>query len=201
MDAGHTCAPADKRKDRIRVLGRSSFRTDLRVGNGTAQQLKPNRQPKASGLVQQAKMLPWLRMELFESARHQRYTAGRFVGSATYSRIAEMTFPSIRIQSPSDGSIHSRSHSVVAEARNTKVPASQAGQVMPRQPKIWFSVSSARSVLQSVYLTQQSPNVPCTFRSAAIADSSVEASAPLPVPTGSGDSFMSEPSCWSCDRR
>ena len=108
-------------------------------------------------------MLPWLRMELFESARHQRYTAGRFVGSATYSRIAGMTFPSIRIQSPSDGSIHSRSHSVVAEARNTKVPASQAGQVMPRQPKIWFSVSSARSVLQSVYLTQQSPNVPCTF--------------------------------------
>ena len=65
-----------------------------------------------------------------------------------------MTFPSSRIENPSGGSTHSRSHSAVAEARNTKALASQAGQAMPRQPKIWISMSSARSVLQSIYVTQ-----------------------------------------------
>jgi hypothetical protein len=68
-----------------------------------------------------------------------------------------MTSPLSRIENPSGGSIHSRSHSAVAGARNTKAPVSQAGQAMPRQPKISFSVSSTRSLLQSIYVTQQSP--------------------------------------------
>jgi hypothetical protein len=48
---------------------------------------------------------------------------------------------------------------------------------MPRQPKISFSVSSTRSLLQSIYLTQQSPNGPELLVMLAIADSSVEESA------------------------
>ena len=154
MNAGHTCAPVDKRKDRIRFLGRSSLRRNLKVGNGTAQSSKPSWQPGECRLVQLAKMLRWPRQELFGSAHRRRYTAGHFVGSAICSRIGEMTFPSSRIENPSGGSTHSRSHSAVAEARNTKALASQAGQGMPRQPKIWISMSSARSVLQSIYVTQ-----------------------------------------------
>src|ERR1700722_20802489 len=108
VDAGHTYAPADKRRDRIRVLGRSSSRTDLKVGNGTAQRSKPNRQRQESGLARRAKMLSQLPQELFGNAHRCRYTAEHFVGSVTCSRIEETTFPSSHIENPSGGSILAR---------------------------------------------------------------------------------------------
>ena len=159
MDAGHTYAPADKRRDRIRVLGRSSFRTDVKVGNGTAQWSKPNRQRQESGLARRAKMLLQLPQELSGNAHRCRYTAEHFVGSVTCSRIEETTFPSSHIENPSGGSIRSCLRLAVAGAQNTRAPAFQAAPATPRQHTIWFSISSLESVPLCMHLKQQSPMV------------------------------------------
>src|SRR5580704_19045224 len=101
VDTGHTYAPADKRRDRIRVLGRSSFRTDLKAGNGTAQSSKPSRQPEESGLARRAKMPLQPRQELpGNDHRCRRCTAEDFVDSATCSRIEGTTCPESHIENP-----------------------------------------------------------------------------------------------------
>jgi hypothetical protein len=129
------------------------------VGNGTAQWSKPNRQREELGLARRAKMPLKLPQELLGNAHRCRYTAEHFVGSVICSRIAETTFPSSRIENPSDGSIRSGPRLAVAEAQNTRAPASQAAPATPRQHKIWFSISSLESVPLCVHLKQQSPKV------------------------------------------
>ena len=148
-------------------------------------------------MAQLAKMLRWPRQELFGSAHRCQYTAGHFVGSATCSKIGGMTSPASRIENPSGGSIHSRSHSAVAEARNTKGLASPGGPAALSQHKILFS--SSLSVLQSIHVTQRSPNVPQTSRNPGY-DRFLRSKNLLQlfVPTGSGVRFMSAPFCWSC---
>ena len=144
VDTGHTYAPADKRRDRIRVLGRSSFRTDSKAGNGTAQSSKPSRQREESGLARRAKMPLQLRQEPPGNAyRCRRCTAENFVDSATCSRIEGTTCPSIHIENPSGGSILFRPRQAVAEAQNKKVLALRAAPATPRQQTIWFSASSS----------------------------------------------------------
>ena len=144
VNAGHTYAPADKRRDRIRVLGRSSFRTDSKAGNGTAQSSKPSRQLEESGLARQAKMPLQLRRELPGNAhRCRRCTAEDFVDSATCSRIEGTTCPSSHIENPSGGSILFRSRQAVAEAQNKKAPALRAAPASPRLQTIWSSASSS----------------------------------------------------------
>jgi hypothetical protein len=160
VDAGHTYAPADKRRDRIRVLGRSSFRTDLKVGNGTAQWSNANLQPRELKLAQRAKTPQRSQQGLFEDARRCLYTAEHFAGSVTCSRIEGTTSPLNHIENPSGGSILFRPRLAVAEAQNTRVPAPQAVPATPRQHKIWSSVSSPQSVPLCLHLTQQSPKVP-----------------------------------------
>src|SRR5467141_1241006 len=98
-----------------------------------------------------------MRQELIGNAHRHRYTAGRFVGHRICSKIGEMTFPASRIENPSAGSIHSRSHSAVAEARNTKGLASRGVPAALSRPKILFS--SSLSVLRSIHVTQRNPNV------------------------------------------
>lgn len=161
VDTGHTYAPADKRRDRIRVLGRSSFRTDSKAGNGTAQSSKQSRQREESGLARRAKMPLQLRQEPPGDAhRCHRCTAENFVDSATCSTIEGRTFPSSHTQNPSGGNIRSCLRLAVAEAQNRKAPAPQAAPAARRQHIIWFPASSLQSVPLCAHLTQQSPKVP-----------------------------------------
>ena len=144
VDAGRTYAPAGKRRDRIRVLGRSSFRTDLKVENGTAQSSKPSRQREESGLALRVKMPLQLRQELPENVhRCRRCTAEDFVDSATCSRIEGTTCPSSHIANPSGDSILFRPRQAVAEVRNKKAPALRKARAAPRRQTIWFSASSS----------------------------------------------------------
>src|SRR5580704_6336916 len=134
VDAGHTYAPAGKGRDRIRVLERSSFRTDLKVGSGTAQWSKPNRQREESALARRAKMPLQLRREPPGDAhRCHRCTAENPVDSATCSRIEGTTCLSSHIENPSGGSILFRPRQAVAEAQNKKVLALRAAPATPRQ--------------------------------------------------------------------
>ena len=144
MKFGHTYAPADKRRDRIRVLGRSSFRTDLKAGNGTAQSSKPSRQREESGLARRAKMQLQLGQEPPGNAHHcHRCTAENFVDLATCSRIEGTTCLSSHIENPSGGSILFRPRQAVAEAQNKKAPALRKAPAAPRRQTIWFSASSS----------------------------------------------------------
>ena len=143
VDAGRTYAPAGKRRDRIRVLGRSSFRTDLKVENGTAQSSKPSRQREESGLALRVKMPLQLRQELPENVhRCRRCTAEDFVDSATCSRIEGTTCPESHIESPSGGSILFDLRQVVAAAQNKRVPVPRGASAKPPQHTIWFPASS-----------------------------------------------------------
>jgi hypothetical protein len=121
----------------FRVLGRSLFRTELRVGNGIAQWSKPNRQREESGLTRQVKMPLRPSQELFGCAHHCRYTAEHFVDWATCSRIAARTFPLIRIENPSGGNTHFRPRPRVA-AQSTRAPASLVAPARSPQPKNWI---------------------------------------------------------------
>jgi hypothetical protein len=144
VNTGHTYAPADKRRDRIRVLGRSSFRRDSKAGNGTAQSSKPSRQREESGLARRAKMQLQLGQEPPGNAHHcHRCTAENFVDLATCSRIEGTTCPSSHIENPSGGSILARPRQAAAEAQNKKVLALREAPATPRQQTIWFSASSS----------------------------------------------------------
>lgn len=144
VNAGHTYAPADKRRDRIRVLGRSWFRTDLKVGNEIAQWSEPSRQREESEMAPRAKTPLRLRQELPGNAHHcRRCTAENFVDSATCSRIEGTTCPSSHIENPSGGSILFRPRQAAAEAQNKKVLALREAPATTRQQTIWFSASSS----------------------------------------------------------